>query len=688
MKPRHNPYLAALIAGLLTLPATAQTAPAAAAVVTAPAKRPLASADLNQLQTVDGVQLAPGGGWIAYTVKTIDVAKDKSQTNLWMSNWDGSEQIRLTSSGDVASAGRWSPDGSSLAFLAERGDEEEKKKGAQLYLLSLKGGEAQKISDIKGGVADFAWSPDGKRLLLTVDDFDASEEPEQLEGWKRKTKPPVVIDRLHFKQDRKGYLGKQRSHLGILDRASGQFSALTSGQYDEHGASWSPDGSRVAFFSNRAGHPDASGESSLYTMEARAGAEARQLLTTTIEDEVSTSWSPDGQWIAYLSGDPVKYSAYQRMRLSVVPAGGGSARVLAGALERAVDTAPMHWSADSRQTYCIVKDDRSAYVVRAGLDGKSAERLSGGERQVSGLSVDARGKLAVLSADAKHPAEVFALENGELRQVSRFNDGWLAPLQLGSTEGFTSVSVDGTRVNGLLSKPPGFVAGQRYPAVLLIHGGPNGQDAYRFHPLRELLATHGYLVLQVNYRGSEGRGDAFQKAIFADWGNKEVKDLLGAVDWAVRQGLADPQRLGIGGWSYGGILTNYTIASDSRFKAAVSGAGSSNQISMYGSDQYIVQYNTEIGAPWEQQALWIKLSYPFFHANRIKTPTLFMVGEKDFNVPAAGSEQMYQALQTLGVATQLVIYPGQFHGISVPSYQRDVESRYLGWFDKYLKAPR
>ncbi|MBA3886508.1 MAG: S9 family peptidase, partial [Acidobacteria bacterium] len=219
-----------------------------------------------------------------------------------------------------------------------------------------------------------------------------------------------------------------------------------------------------------------------------------------------------------------------------------------------------------------------------------------------------------------------------------------------------------------------------------IHGGPNGQDAHSFNFERELFAARGYAVLAVNYRGSNGRGSAFQKAIYGDWGNLEVVDLLGAVDEVVRMGVADPARLGIGGWSYGSILTNYTIATDTRFKAATSGAGSSNQITMFGTDQYITQYEAEIGSPWKAQERWIRISYPFFHADRITTPTLFMGGEKDFNVPITGSEQMYQALRSLDVDTQLVVYPNQFHGITIPSYRTDLYERYLAWYDKYLKA--
>ena len=274
----------------------------------------------------------------------------------------------------------------------------------------------------------------------------------------------------------------------------------------------------------------------------------------------------------------------------------------------------------------------------------------------------------------------------KLRRLSHQNDEWLSKVLLGTTEEFTSISKDGTEVHGLLVKPATYQSGRKYPTLLRIHGGPNGQDEHAFSFERELFAANGYVVVAVNYRGSNGRGSAFQKAIFADWGGKEVVDLLGAMDHVQKIGLADPDRLGIGGWSYGGILTDYTIATDGRFKAATSGAGSALQLSMYGVDQYITQYEQEIGPPWKSPDLWMKISYPFFHADRIKTPTLFVVGEKDFNVPASGSEQMYQALKSLGVDTQLVIYPAQFHGITTPTYKIDRFQRYLDWYHKYLAA--
>jgi dipeptidyl aminopeptidase/acylaminoacyl peptidase len=295
------------------------------------------------------------------------------------------------------------------------------------------------------------------------------------------------------------------------------------------------------------------------------------------------------------------------------------------------------------------------------------------------------GHTAIVGASDQAATEVFALEGGSLRKLTSQNDSWVGELQLAATEDISFKSKDGTAVHGLLTKPAGFQAGKKYPTLLRIHGGPNWQSSHDFDFERQFFAANGYVVVNVNYRGSYGRGEKYGNSIFGDWGNKEVADLLAAMDHVVKLGVADPQRLGVGGWSYGGILTDYLIASDARFKAAISGAGSANQISMYGADEYVFQYDNELGPPWKNAQAWMKVSYPFFKADRIHTPTLFMGGDKDFNVPVIGGEQMYQALRTLGVPTELIVYPGEFHEFTRPSFIRDRYERYLAWYDKYLK---
>ena len=358
--------------------------------------------------------------------------------------------------------------------------------------------------------------------------------------------------------------------------------------------------------------------------------------------------------------------------------------MLTTSLDRAVN-GQILWSPDKESLRVVVEDDRTSYVAKVSVSAGVVDTLTTGQRTATSISPRPDGSLALLVGTAGEPDEVYAFENGALRRLSHQNDSWLADVQLAKTEGFTCKTKDGTVVNGIVRKPAGFVSGRKYPTLLIIHGGPNGQDDLSFDLQREFLAANGYVVLVVNYRGSSGRGAAYQKAIYADWGNKEVVDLLAAVDWMVASGIADPDRLGIGGWSYGGILTDYTIASDTRFKAAVSGASSALQMSLYGADQYIIQWELELGVPWKAADLYTKVSYPFFHADRIKTPTLFMSGDKDFNVPTVGVEQMYQALKSLNVETQLVIYPGQHHGLTTPSYLRDRMARWLAWYDKYLK---
>ena len=280
--------------------------------------------------------------------------------------------------------------------------------------------------------------------------------------------------------------------------------------------------------------------------------------------------------------------------------------------------------------------------------------------------------------------EVHAIEGGVVRKLTSHNDALLAELDLGATEEVGFKAKDGNEVHALLTKPAKFQQGTKYPMILFIHGGPNSQDDHRFNFDRQFYAANGYLVLQVNYRGSAGRGQSYSAAISADWGNKEVVDLTAGVDHMVSTGMADPDRLAVGGWSYGGILTDYMIASSTRFKAAISGAGTAFTLSYYGADQYILQYDNEIGPPWKNFDRYVKLAYPLLHADRIKTPTMFQGGDKDFNVPIAGGEQMYQALRSLGVDTKLVIYPGENHGIARPSFQRDRMQRNIDWYNKYL----
>lgn len=660
-------------------------------VAAAQTRRPVTLADHARLVSVGDPQRSPDGNWVAYTVTTTDVDKDRRNTDIWMVKWDGTEQRQLTTSPDNESSPRWSPDGKYLAFVSSRGTEDEKKRGSQVWLLPRDGGEAQRVTDVKGGVSDIQWSPDSTRIAFVIDDEDPDEEPEKKAGWNRKTTPPIVIDRYRFKQDRVGYLKRLYSHIAVVDLATRAVTTLTSGEVDDESPSWSPDGTRIAFISKRdVEDPDRTTNSDVWVIDAAAGATPRQVTKTPFAEVSRPQWSPDGRRIAVLLGDNDTNYAYDMSKLIIVPSDAQSGPatdtpIHMAALDRAISD--ITWSADGQSIAFLLEDDRTTHVATVEAEDPKAMpvRRTSGRRSIFALSGGKDGNFAVLATSPQEPAEIHALEGGTLRKLTRHNDALISELELATTEDFSSTSRDGTVVNSLIVKPAGYMPGRKYPTLLLIHGGPNGQDEHAFSFDREFFAANGYVVLAVNYRGSSGRGNAWQKAIHADWGNLEVVDLLGAVDEAVRQGIADPDRLGIGGWSYGGISTNYTIATDTRFKAAVSGAGSSMQLSLYGVDQYIVQLDNEVGPPWKNLEPWIKMSYPFLHADRIKTPTLFLSGEKDFNVPIIGGEQMYQALRSQGIDTAFVIYPDQYHGLTIPSYQRDRLRRYLDWFDKYLK---
>ncbi|HEX5874718.1 MAG TPA: S9 family peptidase [Pyrinomonadaceae bacterium] len=652
------------------------------------ARRPLKLDDMTRFRNVSDPQISPDGQWVAYTVSTVDAKADKSNTHIWMVNIDGSNNRQITFSNESESSPRWSPDGRYISFTSSRPG---KTRGNQVWLMDRNGGEAQQLTELKGRLQGHEWSPDSKRLALVVGDPDpdADPNPSPQPGATPRVPKPIVIDRYRFKQDGQGYLLKGRhSYVYLFDIATKKLDRLTNSKWDESSPAWSPDGTRIAFMSNHSEDPDRDPSAQLYVADAKPGATEKQLTPAgTRAGRGRPEWSPDSKWIAFLEGEEMKYGAYSMDHLALVPSDGSSAptRVKAAEdLDRGVSSP--RFSADGKSIRFLVTDDRSVYPMKANLSGGAAEKLLAPPIVISGWNFNA-GKTVTISGGDTKTNEIYVWEGNSLRQLTRQNDALFAELDLGVTEEVGFKSKDGTQVNGLLTYPVGYVKGTKVPMLLRIHGGPNAQDQHSFSLERQMFAAHGYAVLAVNYRGSSGRGQKFSRAIFADWGNYEVQDLLAGVDHVVKMGVADPDRLGVGGWSYGGILTDYLIATDNRFKGATSGAGTAFTVAFYGTDQYIIQYDHEIGPPWNPKAFetYVKISYPFLHADRIQTPTLFMGGERDFNVPIEGSQQMYQALRSLGIDTQLIIYPNENHGIQRPSYQRDRMERYLAWYDKYVK---
>ena len=671
--------------------------PTAGALQNSGATRNLTIDDYFRILEVEDAHISPEGKWVAYVAKTRNLKEDKNESRIWMVPTSGGSAIPLTADGTSCSHPRWSPDGKYLAFLsgregakAEKGDEDSKK--AEVWLLNREGGEAQKLTDTIQDVEGFWWSPSGDRIALvlrdpSINEIEAAKNKDKSEA---KPKPhPWVIDRLHFKEDEIGYLDRRRTHLFVFDVASRKMTQITSGDYDDSAPAWSPDGRSIAFASNRSDpeDPDRNYNTDIWVVSADNTDQGKALVrvTTNPGTDESPAWSPDGKWIAFTSQLEPRLFQYATFHIAIAPATGGEARVLTLKLDR--NSSVPRFSPDGKWIYFIADDDGTQNLMRVPAIGGEIERPIGGRKMVQSFTLDAGGDAAAVVGELVRPDEVYLLAaaGGELKRLTTTNDVLMAQIRLPNVEYVHFKSKDGTTVAGYLYEPPEYKPGTRYPTILRPHGGPVWAYYAEFNFTLQLFAANGYAVLAPNPRGSSGYGQDFCKAIYADWGHKDFEDDMAMVDYAVSQGIADADKLGVGGWSYGGISTNFIITQTTRFKAAISGAGNFLYITNWGHDLYSRDWEIELGLPWENRELWEKLS-PFNRVTKIKTPTLIMGGESDWNVPVINGEQMYQSLKRLGVPTLLVVYPGEYHEFSRPTFIQDRFERDLHWYDHYLKG--
>jgi dipeptidyl aminopeptidase/acylaminoacyl peptidase len=655
-------------------------------------QRPLGVDDLFGAQEVHDPQISPDAQFIAYTVTWLSQKEDKGESRIWMVAYAGGEPIPMTAEGVNSDHPRWSPDGKFLAFLSSRKSSDGNEGKTQVYLLNRLGGEAQRLTDTAQDVDDFAWSPDNKRLVLILRD----PSPEELAATKgkgdddasdkKKAQRPWVIDRLLFKQDNVGYLDRRRTHLYVFDLASKSLTQVTSGDYDDVEPAWSPDGKLLTFASNRSKpDPDFTYAVDIWTVSADSkdrGAHPTQV-TAGLGGDHQPAWSPDGQWIAYSTQIDPKLFDYNTFHIAVAPAVGGASKILTSALDRNA-TIP-HFAPDGKSIYFVVDDDGTQNIAQVSIADSRISRPVAGRLAAESYSLSNDGTLAVNISTPDRPYELYTLPGGKLTRVTHTNDDWLAKFKLASVDYISFKSKDGTVVHGYLYKPPDYVPGKRYPTILRPHGGPVEEYAAEFFDLSQLFAANGYVVLLPNPRGSSGYGLDFCKAIYADWGNKDFQDDMAFVDYALAQGIADPDKLAVGGWSYGGISTDFIIGQTNRFKAAISGAGAAEFTSLWGHDEYVRDYITELGPPWEHRDVWDRVA-KFWSMKDIQTPTLFVGGNIDANVPVLGGEQMYESLRALGRETLLVVYPDEYHEFRTPSHIKDLHERYLAWYAHYVKA--
>ncbi|GAC1622946.1 MAG: S9 family peptidase [Candidatus Acidiferrum sp.] len=654
--------------------------------------RPITINDKFLIREVEDPQLSPDSQWVSYNVKSALLKEDKNRTRIWMVPTSGGDAVPLTGDDVSSSHARWSPDGKWIAFLSERNEGK-----TQVWLLNRLGGEAQRLTKTPQSVDDFSWSPDNHRLVLVLrdpspDELETAakeknkdtEEPSEKE--KKKTQKPWVIDRLHFKEDKVGYLDRRRTHLYTLDLTSKILTQITSGDFDDSDPAWAPDGKQLAFASNRSKpDPDANYNSDIWVVSADNTDKGAHLIQVTSNpgEEREPSWSPDGKWITYVTQTEPLLFQYATKHIAVSPALGGAAHVLTLSFDR-MSSVP-RFSPDGKFIYFLADDDGTQNICRISVTGGEVSRPLGGRLMVNGYALGKNGDIVAQVATLGRPDELYTIPAGKLAQITHVNDTLMKQLKLSGGEYVKFKSKDGTLVSGYLYKPLDYVAGKKYPTILHPHGGPVWSYYAEFDHLPQLLAANGYVVLLPNPRGSSGYGQDYCKAIFADWGGKDFEDDMAMVDYAVAQGIADADKLGVGGWSYGGISTNFIIVQTTRFKAAISGAGEALYITNFGHDHYSRDWVYELGVPWEHREAYEKIS-PFNKVTKVTTPTLFMGGDIDWNVPVINGEQFYQALKMLGRETELVVYPGEYHGFTIPTHIQDRLERYLAWYAHYVKG--
>ncbi len=685
---------------LQTQPAQAEDAPAVNG------SRRLVVDDYFAFGYVSDPQISPDGEWIAYTVFSYDLDEDSSSSQIWMVPADGGQTIPLTAEGKSSSTPRWSPEGDYLAFLSARDDE-----ASQVWLLNRLGGEATQVTSVPQGigasvwnygeVADagsFEWSPDGKRLVLVIKDPDESDGQETPTGGKagekdeEKTPPPWVITRRQFKLDVDGYMDERRTHLYVLDLATKDLQQVTFGSFDDMDPAWSSDGKSIAFVSNRSADPDSDYNTDIWVIAADNSDPETQPTRVSANQghDGAPAWSPDGKWIAYSSTTDEAALFYATAHLAVAPAPGApesveGSRLLTKSLDRNI-LSP-EFTPDGNSILFLLEDQGTQQLAKIPVEGGDIKRVVDGSRVVTAFDTNAQGQIALSINEPYRPTEIYLLSGDRALRRTEVNDGLLEKIDLGTMEKIAVPSPDGVPFETFVIKPPGFVEGQRYPTVLSIHGGPQSQYDARFYFEEQWFAANGYLVVMPNPRGSTGYGQEFCYAIWQDWGGPDFDDVMAAVDRTIDLGWADPNRLAVTGWSYGGMLTDIVITKTDRFQAAATGASSALYVINYGHDQYQRWWEYEFGLPWEEESrqLWERLS-PFNQIDRVVTPTLILGGEKDWNVPIINSEQLFMALKRLGVDTELIVYPNEHHSISTPSYRKDLMERYVAWFDKYLKG--
>src|SRR5438874_3341519 len=652
---------------------------------------PITPEDLYRFRWIDHARLSPDGERVAYQVGWADANARQNRSRIVVGRLLDPEPVEPTAGVLRDHSPEWSPDGRSLAFVSRVGAAD------QLFVLDLTtSGPAQQLSAIPDGIGVPRWSPDGKRIAFlgaVLADADAVvDDPRPPESREQLRRAPVarVVRRLDYKPGGRGYVDGRQHHLFSVAAAGGEVKQLTDGPWDVSDFDWAPDGSRLVVAGNAELGADLQRELNLYLVVLDAN-----LVRLGGGFYLSSPiWSPKGDLIAFIA--PNGLDAGLLERLWVVPLAGGGPRCLTPNFDQAVNDSVINdmraghatrvtWSADGDRIYFPASGSGVTSIQSVDLEGNLREE-AGGQRRIYDFDV-AKGLLVFCASDPTQPGELYMLTQGAEARVTDMNP-WLHDRYVAQPEQEYFTAPDGWKLEGWVLKPPGFDPSRLHPTVLEIHGGPHAQYGWSFFHELQILAGMGYVVFYMNPRGSDGYGERFRRDVVRDWAGKDYLDLMSALDQVIqRTGYIDANRLGVGGGSYGGYMTNWIIGQTNRFSAAVAMRSISNLVSEYSQPDIVLWGVLQLGPPpWpDLDELWRRS--PIRYVQNIRTPLLLTAGEMDLRCAMSQSEEMFGAMRLLGKTVELVRFPEESHDLSRngrPDRRVERLRRIGAWFERYL----
>ena len=627
--------------------------------------------DLINVPNVGSLQLSPDGSLLVYTRSEADWEQNKTVTHLWRARADGSRAMQLTTGEDGESSPRWSPDGSRVAFIAKRAGDEQ----AQVYLISNAGGEGQRLTEHATNVSSLSWSPDGDWIFFLAADENSAEQKAR-----EKAQDDVYAFDENFQQE----------HLWRVHVPSGQEERLSSGDFTVSSYRLAPDGAEIV--QRRAPSPqlDEGPRTEIWITAPNGRGERR--VTDNSMAENGAALSPDGRTVMFIANANAEFDFYYNDKIFVVPATGGTPELLLPDLPHEVVDAA--WAADGKSIFFLANTGVRQNLFRAEMANRKVTQLTSGDQSVGDWTYHPRLNRHVFTVSTPTNAgDVWTLDSRRgrsARQITRLFDDLASRYRLPRTEAIQWKGEDGVTVEGLLFYPLDYREGERYPLVVQTHGGPAASDKFSWHSPSNyvpVLTAMGYMVLKPNYRGSTGYGDPFLRDMVGNYFNQAHTDVMAGVDHLIALGLVDGDHMVKMGWSAGGHMTNKLITYTDRFKAASSGAGAANWISMYSqSDTRVYRTPWFGGTPWQENAPLEQYlaDSPLTEIYKVETPTLVLVGEQDRRVPMTQSVELYRALKANGVPTKLYVAPRQGHGWRELRHRLFKANVELDWFERWL----